>query len=174
MFDRQAETTAMSDGSIRGEIHICCWADRTSRWLPPCRRPHLAIPDYSFPSNFYQTQLSMSYIFRKKIRFFEIRPRTNRSSSVMVAKYPKLYSNFKRIFSSNKVTSMLRTVFVTKSNSWFLRRHRRFATLVRTNWITLPRRRPTLASKRSFKSSNVSNLPFIRLHRYFSPRRPQS
>ena len=41
----------------------------------------------------------------------------DRSISVMVAKYPKLYSNFKRIFSSNKVTSMLRTVFVTKSNS---------------------------------------------------------
>ena len=94
----------------------------------------------------------------------------DRSSSVMVAKYPKLWSNFKRIFPSNNVTLMLRTVFATKSNSWFLRWHRRFATLVRTNWISLPHPRSINSSRRSFKSSNVGNLPFTRLCRYFSPR----
>lgn len=41
----------------------------------------------------------------------------DRSSSVMVAKYPKLYRYSQRIFSSNKAMSTLRAVFATKSNS---------------------------------------------------------
>ena len=94
----------------------------------------------------------------------------DRSSIVKVAKYPKLYRHSQRIFSSNKAMSTLRTVVATKSNSRFLGGWRPFATLVRTDWITMPRRRPTLESERSFKSSNVSNLPFTRLRRYFSLR----
>ena len=40
----------------------------------------------------------------------------DRSSSIKVTKDQKLYINFKRIFSSNKGTSMLRTVLATDSD----------------------------------------------------------
>ena len=41
----------------------------------------------------------------------------DRSSSAMVAKYQKLYSNSQRTFPSNNLTSMLRTVVVMESDS---------------------------------------------------------
>ena len=41
----------------------------------------------------------------------------DRSSRGMIAKYQKLYRHSKRNFSSNKATSILRTVFATKPNS---------------------------------------------------------
>ena len=39
----------------------------------------------------------------------------DRSTSVMLAKYQKLCSNFQRIFPSNEVTSILRTVFLVEN-----------------------------------------------------------
>ena len=93
-----------------------------------------------------------------------------RSISVMVAKYHKLYRYSKRDFSSNKATSTLRTVFAEKSDSWFLRRYRRFMTIVRSNSIKQPCRRPMRVSNRLISPSNVGNLPFTRLRRYFSLR----
>ena len=109
----------------------------------------------------------------KMIRLLTPKPQMkhiDRSSSVIVAKYQKLCRHSKRIFRSNKATSMLRTVSATKSNSWFLRRHRRFATFEHANWITLPYHRPLLASNRPTKPSKVDNLPFTWLRRYFSLR----
>ena len=72
----------------------------------------------------------------ERIHLLTPKPQKNhidRSSSVMVAKYPKLCRYSERIFSSNKAMSTLRAIFATKSNSWFLGRWRRFTTLVRTD-----------------------------------------
>ena len=92
----------------------------------------------------------------------------DRSSSVMVAKYPKLYRYSQRIFSSNKAKSILRTAFVEKSDSWFMGGLLRFATLVCANLITLPHRRPMSAPKLPTSPPNVGNLSFTRLRRYIS------
>ena len=92
----------------------------------------------------------------------------DRSSCVMVANYQKLCCNFKRIFSSNKVTSMLRTGCATKSETIFLAGHGHFATLMRPNSITLPRRRLMVAPSQCFKSSKVDSLPFVRHHHHIS------
>ena len=92
----------------------------------------------------------------------------DRSSSVIVAKYPKLYSNSKRNFSSNNVTLILRTDFAMESDCWILGGWLRFATLVRRNSITLPHRRTTIASNRPISLSKVGNLPFTQLRRCFS------
>ena len=93
---------------------------------------------------------------------------TDRFSSVMVPKYQKLCSNFKRIFSSNKVMLAMRTVFATKSNSQFLRRRRRFTTLVHPISIKLPRRRPVIAPNKPIKPSKGGNPSRTRRCRYFS------
>ena len=94
----------------------------------------------------------------------------DRSSIVMVAKYPKLYRYSKRIFSSNNIMLMLRAGFETKSDCRFFGGCRHFPTLVRTNSAPTPHRRSKLSSGRPFKSSIVGNLPFTRLRRYFSLR----
>ena len=46
----------------------------------------------------------------------------NRSNSIMVAKYPKLCSNFKRIFSSKRAPWTLRAGCAAKSDCWFFGR----------------------------------------------------
>ena len=62
----------------------------------------------------------------------------------------------------------LRTGWATKSDYWFLRRHRRFATVVRPNSITLSYCRPMVALNQHFMSSNVNNLPLTRHCCYIS------
>ena len=92
----------------------------------------------------------------------------NRPCSIMGGKYQKLCSNFKQIFPSKKVISVLRTGCATKSDCWFLGGWLHFETVACANSITPPRRSPMVASKQHFKSSRVDNLQFTPRCRYFS------